>query len=478
MCIRDRSRGHHSISALACAGLRVAARDVDAGVREQALHSIGEVRDVSSLELIISSLTDRSPRVRYAAVLAAGKLGDLRALPAVLARLGVYHHKQPETVPSALANTDPAWGNGRIDPEAMTTPYNRLAEVEHEAVAAAAAATLHQLESPESLNALVELLLRGVSSQKSTEATHRFQRAIVASLSRWSDPAAVLAAFKRAAVFGRASVRAKDIRAAACEVLGHLFWAGARKLPNASSTGHNGCSTSSSPSRGATGTADVTPPRARFPVERAATAPPSLWASLAARAGSVAGAPSPSAYSGDREAAAAFALMLPALNDSDEAVRVAATWAIGKLGFPHALAHLVPSLKEPSAVVGDAAASAISLLDWSAFLEPGEEIVLSGPVLRLGGRHSNSSALLAQIENRSNMYNQRLILIDGKDLRPISVELNPSGAAPHEDGMLRLLIGGRPAAVKPLVKTQQEWVRAILTTWKWQAEAIKKRGHV
>ncbi|EOD16233.1 hypothetical protein EMIHUDRAFT_210537 [Emiliania huxleyi CCMP1516] len=164
-----------TLSERACAGLRVLARDPDATVRVQALHSLGEGRDAGSLATVIGSLADSSTKVRHAAALAAGKIGDPRAQQ-VLVRV--------------------------------------LTRREDVTVQAAVCAALHRLEcSAGSLAALVAALLRS-----SGDGLEPLQRGAVAALSRWSDPAAVLAAFRQASsVLGRATTRTPDVRAAACE---------------------------------------------------------------------------------------------------------------------------------------------------------------------------------------------------------------------------------------------------------------------
>ena len=86
---------------------------------------------------------------------------------------------------------------------------------------AAAAATLHQLQGASALAALVEI---GLPSE-----SEPVQRGSVASLARWRDGASVHAALKAGGIFGKppkghTKQRWADVRAAGCEVLGHLFF--------------------------------------------------------------------------------------------------------------------------------------------------------------------------------------------------------------------------------------------------------------
>ena len=164
----------------ATAMLRVAARDPAPAVRAQALHSLGELRDKGGVGGVITALSDKVAAVRHAALLASGKLGDLSALPAVL---------------QCLHDSD-------------------------EKVVAAAAASLHQLQGEGALEALVEVALASVSEL--------VQRGAVASLARWSDPAEVHAALRSGGVFGKAPKGVgrqqwAEVRAAGCEIIGHLF---------------------------------------------------------------------------------------------------------------------------------------------------------------------------------------------------------------------------------------------------------------
>jgi len=370
-----------TLSERACAGLRVLARDPDATVRVQALHSLGEGRDAGSLATVIGSLADSSTKVRHAAALAAGKIGDPRAQQ-VLVRV--------------------------------------LTRREDVTVQAAVCAALHRLEcSAGSLAALVAALLRS-----SGDGLEPLQRGAVAALSRWSDPAAVLAAFRQSSVLGRATTRTPDVRAAACEVLGHLFGA-------ASSAEHGG-------SGG--------PPPA--PISRSGSSSSLLWRSF-----------SPRPPQAGAERAAAHAMLASLLGDADETVRLQATAAIGKIALPKAVSPLVPMLRDPAPGVVDEARGALLRLDWSGLLRPGEAVLLSGPCLR------QTTSLVGHVSMQTSMLvlcdSGRLFCVDAKEpLADTEVELDQrsSAAAP---GVLALVGEGRPLPVQPVLQRPEEWVRAV-----------------
>jgi len=164
----------------AAAMLRVAARDPVPEVRVQALHSLGELRDREGVAAVTTALYDKVPAVRHAALLASGKLGDISALPHVL---------------QCMVDSD-------------------------EKVQGAAAGTLHQLQGPGALEALIDVGMLSTSEF--------VRRGTVASLARWSDAAAVHAALKSRGIFGKppkgqTKQRWAEVRASGCEVLGHLF---------------------------------------------------------------------------------------------------------------------------------------------------------------------------------------------------------------------------------------------------------------
>jgi HEAT repeat protein len=165
-------------------------------------------------------------------------------------------------------------------------------------------------------------------------------------------------------------------------------------------------------------------------------------------------------------------VLIPLLGDRDENVRVSAAWAVGKIGFPHALAALVPLLSDPSAAVADAASGALACLHWDSLLNPDEVPRMAGPVLLTASgwpATAPASAMLVLTENRKpdetdrpGPGRRRLILIDGRDLRVREAELDPEAIAPVPGGALHLVRHGKRVAVRPLLRTQPEWLSTIL----------------
>ena len=190
-----------------------------------------------------------------------------------------------------------------------------------EQVRAATASTLHQLQSDSALNALMRSFMPGPLH------TELVLRGAVTSLARWLEPVAVLSAFKQANVFGKPTAKQRHVRAAACEVLGHLFW--------------------------------VQPEEKADAVRRS-------------------------------ETLLAHKLLVPNIDDADEHTRLQAVWAVGKLARREGVVPLLPLLKDPSVLVVEAAVQAIERSDWSEFLREGEEVLMAGPTLKRamgGGAH-------------------------------------------------------------------------------------------
>lgn len=242
------------------------------------------------------------------------------------------------------------------------------------------------------------------------------------------------------------------MRAAACEVLGHLFGA-------ASSAEHGG-------SGG--------PPPA--PISRGGSSSSLLWRSF-----------SPRPPQAGAERAAAHAMLASLLGDADETVRLQATAAIGKIALPKAVSPLVPMLRDPAPGVVDEARGALLRLDWSGLLRPGEAVLLSGPCLR------QTTSLVGHVSMQTSMLvlcdSGRLFCVDAKaraagvappthaspghsasrpppaacpqePLADTEVELDQrsSAAAP---GVLALVGEGRPLPVQPVLQRPEEWVRAV-----------------
>ena len=98
---------------------------------------------------------------------------------------------------------------------------------------------------------------------------------------------------------------------------------------------------------------------------------------------------------GSAEAAAAataanllmvHSLLVAQLEDRSEAVRMQAAWALGNLARPHALAPLMPLLRDPSVLVVETAIHALGALNWGVLLQGSELIVLTGPILKRAQR--------------------------------------------------------------------------------------------
>ena len=182
-----------------------------------------------------------------------------------------------------------------------------------------------------------------------------------------------------------AQQRTPDVRAAACEVLGHLFGA-------ASSAEHGG-------SGG--------PPPA--PISRGGSSSSLLWRSF-----------SPRPPQAGAERAAAHAMLASLLGDADETVRLQATAAIGKIALPKAVSPLVPMLRDPAPGVVDEARGALLRLDWSGLLRPGEAVLLSGPCLR------QTTSLVGHVSMQTSM----LVLCDSGRLFCVDAKARAAGVAP------------------------------------------------
>ena len=68
--------------------------------------------------------------------------------------------------------------------------------------------------------------------------------------------------------------------------------------------------------------------------------------------------------------------------DKDESVRLQAVLAAGKLRLCEALGPLMPLLQDASPLIVEATISSIGLLDWSRFLNSGESVMMQGPVIK------------------------------------------------------------------------------------------------
>ena len=314
-----------------------------------------------------------------------------------------------------------------------------------EKVRAAAAGTLHHVQGDEALSALLSSLLAAAAEASHDELV---VRGAVASLARWAQPATLLHALRQAGFFGRPTARLPLARAAACEVLGHAFFGSAEGEARCRGTAaaterrqsvadhrHSSCS-----DRRQSGQAAATQRQDDDPV--------------AAVADALAQAELPTAH----------ALLVAQLDEKDEGVRLQAAWALGHLARPHALAPLTPLLRDPSVLVVETAINAINALDWAAFLQPTELLVLAGPILKRGGRGAGRAAPKQLLLTDK----PRLFYVDagGMAERACAAEVEVV-AAPKGGGTAMMQLrkkegkGYRTVKVQPVIHSAEKWGHAL-----------------
>ena len=331
----------HDVSS--AAALRVAAQDRDGSVRVQAVKALGEVRDAESIHLIIDTLDDRSAQVRHQAVLAACMIADQEAVPALVRKLD--------------------------DQQVL--------------VASAAAAMLHRIQTDVSRRALLTCLLTG---------RPQVRHGALCSLARWGDAKAVLDGLLEAHLIGPKANGSKtkpEARAAACEVVGHVY-------------------------RAAVAAANDELPTAHLPPDRVRSSR-RLFAAQP---------------SDERGQLAAHDALVPMVDARDEAVRVQAALALGRLGRPHAIKPLVGLCKDKSVLVVEAALRAIEALDFAPFLRPGgEQIVLAGPVLKKMMGHGKLNVKMLILTTAP-----RIFYVDADTHKPKDCDLRLESAEKDKDG--------------------------------------------
>lgn len=153
------------------AALRPLLDDRSASVRCAALASLGQLRDVASVDVVIARFEDGDPTVRQVAMIAAGEIGDERAVEPLERGL---RRKQPEVRFQAVASL------AMIQGEAAIERLSDLVGDEDAEVRAHLADALGSIESPAAVPALRRLL---------EDAERRVRESAAVGLARCGDDA-------------------------------------------------------------------------------------------------------------------------------------------------------------------------------------------------------------------------------------------------------------------------------------------------
>ena len=121
----------------------------------------------------------------------------------------------------------------------------------------------------------------------------------------------------------------------------------------------------------------------------------------------------------------------------------------------------LPTPTPPKQALVAAAARAIGQIDWSSFLQPGEELLMAGPVLKR--ERTGKVAGLAKLCTKQLLLTsqRRLFYIDAGSFSAQELGIRAEEVADKAGVLLQIYKNGQPSKVQCVLHTARQWAEGL-----------------